>query len=68
MLIDNGWFSTLRRDDVELVTEPIDHVVPEGFVTADGELHPLDTVVLATGSMPWSFWDRSTSRAGAVGA
>ncbi len=49
MLIDNGWFSTLRRDDVELVTEPIDHVVPEGFVTADGELHPLDTVVLATG-------------------
>jgi 4-hydroxyacetophenone monooxygenase len=49
MLIDNGWFAALRRDDVELVTDRIDRVVPEGIVTADGRLHELDVLVLATG-------------------
>jgi 4-hydroxyacetophenone monooxygenase len=49
MLIDNEWFATLRRPNVDLVTEPIEEVMPEGIVTADGALHQLDTLVLATG-------------------
>jgi 4-hydroxyacetophenone monooxygenase len=44
-----GWYTTLMRDNVDLVTEPIREVVPEGVVTADGVLHPADILVLATG-------------------
>jgi 4-hydroxyacetophenone monooxygenase len=49
MLIDNHWYRTLQRSDVDLVTEPIDRIVPGGIVTADGVTHPADIVALATG-------------------
>ncbi|SUE28837.1 flavin-containing monooxygenase [Nocardia farcinica] len=49
MLIDCGWFRTLRRDDVELVTEPIDTITADGIRTADGHDHNVDIIVLATG-------------------
>ncbi|MDY7106353.1 MAG: NAD(P)-binding domain-containing protein [Actinomycetota bacterium] len=49
MLIDNGWFATLLRPNVELVTDPISRITPTGVVTADGTLHEVDVVVLATG-------------------
>ncbi len=49
MLIDNGWFDTLRRDDVELVVEAIEQVTADGIVTADGTTRDHDVVVLATG-------------------
>jgi 4-hydroxyacetophenone monooxygenase len=49
MLIDNGWFAALKRSDVELVTDPIARVEPAGVVTADGKLHEVDLLVLATG-------------------
>ena len=49
ILQDGGWFEALRRDTVDLVTEPIDRIVPEGVVTADGATHELDVLVLATG-------------------
>jgi len=48
-LMDNGWYRTLTRDNVSLVTEGIDRVVPEGVVTQDGETHEFDVLVLATG-------------------
>jgi len=38
ILLDNGWFRTLTRPDVELVTDPIDHLAREGIVAADGKL------------------------------
>ena len=47
--MDNGWFATMTRDDVTLITEPIDTVSAEGPVTADGILHGADILVLATG-------------------
>ena len=41
---------TGKHDDVELVTDAIDHVTPSGIVTTDGNEHPLlDVIVLATG-------------------
>jgi 4-hydroxyacetophenone monooxygenase len=49
MLLDNGWFRTLVRDNVTLVTEPIAEVVEDGVVTRSGEHHQLDVLVLASG-------------------
>jgi len=49
ILLDNGWFRTLRRRNVELITEPISCVVPDGVVTGDGRRRPTDILVLSTG-------------------
>ncbi|MEM1315607.1 MAG: NAD(P)/FAD-dependent oxidoreductase [Pseudomonadota bacterium] len=49
ILLDNGWYAMLRRDNVELVTDPIARIRPEGVETADGILRPADALVLATG-------------------
>jgi len=49
-LQDNGsWLAALRRDNVELVREPIDHVEADAVVTASGARHPVDVIVCATG-------------------
>lgn len=49
MLRDNHWYRLLRRRNVELVTERIDHIEKDAVVTADGRRHELDILVLATG-------------------
>ncbi|HEX4778412.1 MAG TPA: NAD(P)/FAD-dependent oxidoreductase [Acidimicrobiia bacterium] len=50
VLMDNGsWARTLTRDNVDLVTEPIDRVDEDGIVTADGRHHDADVIVYATG-------------------
>ena len=49
ILLDNNWFRTLTKPNVELVTEPIDRFAPEGIVTADGRLRPHDIIVISTG-------------------
>ena len=49
MLLDNGWFRTLRRDHVELVVDPIDRVEAQGIRTRSGRLIEADVLVLATG-------------------
>ena len=49
-LQDNGsWLRTLTRDNVELVRTGIDHIEPDAVVTVDGERHPADVIVYATG-------------------
>lgn len=48
-LIDNGWFRTVKRDDVELVTDDVAEVTETGIVTKGGEEIPADILVLATG-------------------
>lgn len=55
ILLSNEWYPTLARPDVDLVTSPILRVTPAGIVTADGEEHPLDAIVLATGFAVSSF-------------
>jgi cyclohexanone monooxygenase len=45
----NTYLSTYNRDNVELVTEPIDKVTPAGVVTADGTEREVDVLILATG-------------------
>lgn len=48
-LIDNGWYRTVRRDDVDLVTEAVAAVTPTGVATASGAHYEADVIVLATG-------------------
>ena len=49
ILLDNGWFETIRRDDVDLVTDSVAQVRPDGVVTAAGTVIPADVVIWATG-------------------
>jgi cation diffusion facilitator CzcD-associated flavoprotein CzcO len=45
----NAYYPTLTRDDVDLVTDPIERFTATGIRTADGTERELDAVVLATG-------------------
>lgn len=63
MLIDNGWFDTITRPDVDLVTSPIERITPEGIETADGLRHAADVIVYATGFRVTDL----TARLGVVG-
>ena len=49
ILLDNGWFRTLTKPNVELVTDGIDRFAAEGIVTMDGKLRPADIIVVSTG-------------------
>jgi cation diffusion facilitator CzcD-associated flavoprotein CzcO len=47
--MSNTYFPALSQPNAAVVTEPIAEVVESGIKTADGELHELDTIILATG-------------------
>jgi cation diffusion facilitator CzcD-associated flavoprotein CzcO len=49
ILFSSTYLPTLQRANVELVTDAIASVTPEGIVTSDGTLHELDCIVWATG-------------------
>ncbi|MDO9408116.1 NAD(P)/FAD-dependent oxidoreductase [Patulibacter sp.] len=49
MLFSSAYLPALGRDDVELVTDEIDHVTERGIVTADGRQRPADVLVWGTG-------------------
>jgi 4-hydroxyacetophenone monooxygenase len=38
ILLDNNWFKTLTKPNVELVTDKIDHFARDGIVASDGKL------------------------------
>ena len=48
--IQNGnFYETLKRDNVSLITEPIERFVEQGIVDGAGVLHEADVVIFATG-------------------
>jgi len=50
VLQDNGsWFGALKKPNVSLVRTAIEKVVPEGVLTTDGTIHPVDVICYATG-------------------
>jgi len=49
ILLSNDYLPAVAQSNVELVTEPIREVRPDGVVTADGQLHEVDTIILSTG-------------------
>ncbi|MDQ1521094.1 MAG: 4-hydroxyacetophenone monooxygenase [Actinomycetota bacterium] len=47
---DNGiWARTLKRENVQLVTEKISEITPAGVMTADGVEHDVDVIIYGTG-------------------
>ena len=50
VLQDNGsWLRCLAKPNVELIRTGIERIVPEGVVTVDGVVHPVDVICYATG-------------------
>jgi len=52
ILIDNGWFSTLKQPNVELVTEGVSTVTDNTVVTPSGRRVQADVIIFATGFRP----------------
>ncbi len=49
ILLDNGWFKTITKPNVELVTDGIDGFSQNGIRTMDGKERQFDIIVVATG-------------------
>ena len=49
LIVDNGWYETLARQDVSLETDGIERVTATGIQTSAGEHHELDVIIHATG-------------------
>lgn len=49
ILLDNGWFSTLREPNVDLCTDSIERVNADGIMTDSGNEVACDAIVFATG-------------------
>jgi hypothetical protein len=60
------WLATLTRENVELVTDPIAEITPDGVRCANGRDFPVDVIVYATGfprqSLPLADGDRRPGR------
>lgn len=55
VLISNDFYPALTQPNVELVTEAITRMTPQGVVDATGRLHEVDVVIYATGFETKSF-------------
>lgn len=66
ILIADDWYPTLLRPDVAVVTSPIERIEDGAVVTADGERHPVDTLIFGTGFHSTEFLSpmKITGRAG----
>ena len=49
MLMDNGWYQMLRKDNVALVADPITEIRGNRIVTKDGKEYEADVLIVATG-------------------
>lgn len=49
MLLDNGWYSMLKKDNVDLVCRAVTEVTEAGLVDDSGRDHEFDVIILATG-------------------
>lgn len=55
LIFCSDYYPAISRPNAHLITEVILKVEPEGVRTADGKLHKLDVLVLATGFNPAAF-------------
>jgi cation diffusion facilitator CzcD-associated flavoprotein CzcO len=49
MILSNDYYPALGRSNVELVTDGIARIVPNGIETSDGRVREVDTIIYATG-------------------
>ena len=49
IILDNGWFDALLRDNVTLETGRIARITPNSIIMADGTEHQVDVLICATG-------------------
>jgi cation diffusion facilitator CzcD-associated flavoprotein CzcO len=49
VVFSNDWYPALARPDVELVTDPIERILPDGVTTRDGTTRPADVIIYGTG-------------------
>ena len=49
VVFSNDWYPALARPNVELITDRIDRIVPQGLVTADGTTRAADAIIYGTG-------------------
>jgi cation diffusion facilitator CzcD-associated flavoprotein CzcO len=49
VLFSNNWYSTLAKPNVDVVTEPVVEVLPEGVRSGDGTVHEVDVIIYGTG-------------------
>jgi cation diffusion facilitator CzcD-associated flavoprotein CzcO len=54
VLFSNDWYPALTRPNVELITDPIERIVPGGLVTAGGT-RPADVIIYGTGFQTLDF-------------
>lgn len=49
IVVDNGWYDALVRDNVELITDTIDRITPRGIASGGNAERDFDLIVLAAG-------------------
>lgn len=54
VLISDDYLASIQKDNVDLITDPIDTMTPGGVRTKDGLEHLVDAVILATGFKPFN--------------
>jgi len=55
VLFSDDWYPTLVRPNVDLVTDPIERIAPDGVVTAGGTVRPADVIIYGTGFQTLDF-------------
>ena len=58
VLFSSDYYPALQRENVRLITDPIDAVTETGIRTVDGTEHEVDVIVYATGFDTQHFCDR----------
>lgn len=59
ILRSDDFYPALTRDNVELITEGIAEITPEGIRSTDGEERPFDIIIFATGFRSQAFQGES---------
>ena len=49
ILVSDDYYDALNADNVEVITDPIDHITETGIVTDDGTARDFDAIIYATG-------------------
>ncbi|CAK7199386.1 hypothetical protein SEUCBS139899_002065 [Sporothrix eucalyptigena] len=55
LVVDNGFYDALMRDNVELFADGIDKITEDGIRSKDGRDEPYDIIVLACGFQPTNY-------------